>query len=120
MKGGYMKKDLTAAELIIDYINAIDKLIEKEGRISQLQLITNYSSNLNSLLNKSKAKIHSQILNTKNAVDICDEPVDFNQQSTFGKNKFSSFNSLKKSGMKKTKKKNMNHQSQYQILSPTG
>ena len=44
-------------------------------------------------------------MNTKNAVDICDEPVDFNQQSTFGKNKFSSFNSLKKVEWKKTKKR---------------
>ena len=45
-----MKKDLSAAELIRTCINAIDELIEKEGRISQLQLITNYSSNLNSLI----------------------------------------------------------------------
>ena len=51
MKGDHMKKDLTATELIRTYIDAINELIEKESRINQLQLITDYSNNLNSLLN---------------------------------------------------------------------
>jgi len=52
-----MKNDLPDAELIRTYIDAINELIEKESGINQLQLITDYSNNLNSLLNKSKAKI---------------------------------------------------------------
>jgi len=95
-----MKNDLTDAELIRTYIDAINELIEKESGIKQLELITDYSNNLNSLLNKSKAKISSQIKSSKNVVNLCDEPVDLNKQSTFGNNTFSSFNSFK------TKKQN--------------
>ena len=92
MKGDYMKNDLTDAELIRTYIDAINELIEKESGINQLQLITDYSNNLNSLLNKSKAKISSQIKSSKNVVNLCDDPLDLNKQSTFGNNTFSSFN----------------------------
>ena len=104
MKGGNMKKDLTATEIIRTYINAINGLIENESGIKQLQLIADYSNNLNSLLNKSKAKISSQIRSSNDVVNLCDEPVDLNKQSTFGNNTFSSFNSFKtKSRMKKIK-----------------
>ena len=61
MQGDHMKKDLTATELIRTYIDAINELIGKESGINQLQLIADYSTNLNSLLNKSKGKISSQI-----------------------------------------------------------
>ena len=95
-----MKKDLRATEIIRTYIDDINELVEKESWISQLQLITDYSNNLNSLLNKSKAKISSQIRSSKNVGNLCDEPVNLNKQSTFGNNTFSSFNSFK------TKKQN--------------
>jgi len=90
-----MKNDLTDAELIRTYIDAINELIEKESGIKQLELITDYSNNLNSLLNKSKAKISSQIKSSKNVVNLCDDPIDLNKQSTFANNTFSSFNSFK-------------------------
>ena len=67
-------------------MNSLEKKVD-----NQLQLIADYSTNLNSL-KQVKAKINSQILNTKNAERILNEPVDFHRQSTFEKNNFSSFN----------------------------
>ena len=111
MKGDYMKNDLTDAELIRTYIDAINELIEKESGINQLQLITDYSNNLNSLLNKSKAKISSQIKSSKNVVNLCDEPIDLDKQSNFGNNTFSSFNSFK-TKKQNEKNKDKEHKSQ--------
>jgi len=108
-----MKNDLTATEIIRTYIDAINELIEKESGIKQLELITDYSNNLNSLLNKSKAKISSQIKSTKNVVNLCDDPLDLNKQSPFGNNTFSSFNSFK------TKKQNeKNKDKEHKSLKP--
>ena len=113
MKGDYMKNDLTATEIIRTYIDAINELIEKESGINQLQLITDYSNNLNSLLNKSKAKISSQIKSPKNVVNLCDEPINLDKQSNFGNNTFSSFNSFK------TKKQNeKNKDKEHKSLKP--
>ena len=118
MKGGYMKKDLTATELIRTYINAINGLIEKESGIKQLQLITDYSTNLNSLLNKSKAKISSQIRSSNNVVNLCDEPVDLNKKSTFGNNTFSSFNSFKTKKQNEKNKIEKNKDKEHKSLEP--
>ena len=118
MKGDYMKNDLTATEIIRTYIDAINELVEKESGISQLQLITDYSNNLNSLLNKSKAKISSQIRSSNNVVNLCDEPVNLNKQSTFGNNTFSSFNSFKPKKQNEKNKKEKNKDKEHKSLGP--
>ena len=118
MKGGYMKKDLTATEIIRTYINAINGLIEKESGIKQLQLITDYSNNLNSLLNKSKAKISSQIRSSNNVVNLCDEPVDLNKKSTFENNTFSSFSSFKTKKQNEKNKIEKNKDKEHKSLEP--
>ena len=113
-----MKKDLTATEIIRTYIDAINELVEKESGISQLQLITDYSNNLNSLLNKSKAKISSQIRSSNNVVNLCDEPVNLNKQSTFGNNTFSSFNSFKTKKQNEKNKIEKNKDKEHKSLEP--
>ena len=118
MKGDYMKNDLTATEIIRTYIDAINELIEKESGINQLQLITDYSNNLNSLLNKSKAKISSQIKSPKNVVNLCDDPLDLNKQSTFGNNTFSSFNSFKTKKQNEKNKIEKNKDKEHKSLKP--
>ena len=118
MKGDYMKNDLTATEIIRTYIDAINELIEKESGIKQLELITDYSNNLNSLLNKSKAKISSQIKSPKNVVNLCDDPLDLNKQSTFANNTFSSFNSFKAKKQNEKNKIEKNKDKEHKSLKP--
>ena len=53
-----MKKKLTTTEMIRSYIDAINRLIEQENSVNQLQLIKHYSNNLNSLMNMSKENVN--------------------------------------------------------------
>ena len=93
-----MKKKLTTTEMIRSYIDAINGLIEQENSVNQLQLIKHYSNNLNSLINMSKEKVESQILNSKYLSKACKEPVSLNQQSTTNQlDDFGKFKNLNKS-----------------------